>query len=279
MVLFMDSGTGEITIEGISCDSELTVTKTERMHKFRTGLIYEAGVAAKIRSALEKRGIKVKGVSSKCINISKDWLVQILVILYYGLLKLEKSNRFAYLTNAANINSEWKENPGIELQQLKEKEYWRKVEQFDRSKLAKASPAKPCQPKRNGIKALIVEDELISSRLMFHYISQLGVCDLVSNGKEAIEAFIKAIDKGENYDLITLDIMMPEMNGHEVLKRIRSIEEERGITSTRIIMTSSVDDAKAIMYAFIEQCDGYLVKPISKKALMKRLSELNLTDY
>ena len=55
------------------------------------------------------------------------------------------------------------------------------------------------------------------------YITTLGECDLVNNGSEAIKAFIKAIDKGENYDLITLDIVMPEMDGHEVLKRIRKI--------------------------------------------------------
>ena len=109
---------------------------------------------------------------------------------------------------------------------------------------------------------------------MFTYLSPLGECDIVHNGLEAIEAFLKAIDKGENYDLITLDIMMAGMNGSEVLKRIRSIEEERGIASAKIIMTTATDDAKVIISAFREQCDGYLVKPIGKKALMKRLNEL-----
>ncbi len=111
------------------------------------------------------------------------------------------------------------------------------------------------------------------------YITTLGECDLVNNGSEAIKAFIKAIDKGENYDLITLDIVMPEMDGHEVLKRIRKIEEERGLDSTKIIMTTAMDDAKVIMSAFKEQCDGYLVKPIRKEDLMKRLCELNLLDH
>jgi len=278
LTLFLDSCTGEIAIEGISCDYERTVAKPDSMREFHTGLVYEDSVAAKIRSALNKRGVKVKGVPVKCINISKDWLVQILTILYYG-LDHKGSDRLAYLINAANNNSEWKNNPGIELQKLKEKEYWNKVKQFNRAKRTKTASPQHCQPKHHGIKTLVVDDELVGGNMLALYISPLGECDLVNNGSEAIKAFIKAIDKGESYDLITLDIVMPEMNGDEVLKRIRNIEEERGLPSTKIIMITAMDDAKVIMSAFKEQCDGYLVKPIRKVDLMKRLCELNLLDH
>jgi two-component system chemotaxis response regulator CheY len=278
LVLFLDSCTGEIVIEGISCDYDQTVAKPESMREFRTGLVYEDSVAAKIRLALNKRGVKVKSVPGKCINISNDWLVQILAILYYG-LDHKVSDRLAYLTNAANSNSEWKNNPGSELQKLKEKEYWNKVKQFNRLKRAKTASAQHSQPKRHGIKTLVVDDELVGGNMLALYISPLGECDLVNNGSEAIKAFNEAIDKGESYDLITLDIVMPEMNGDEVLKRIRNIEEERGLASTKIIMITAMDDAKVIMSAFKEQCDGYLVKPIRKVDLMKRLCELNLLDH
>ena len=45
------------------------------------------------------------------------------------------------------------------------------------------------------------------------------------DGKEAIDAFRMAIEEARPYSLICLDIMMPEMDGHEVLKEIRRIEE------------------------------------------------------
>lgn len=277
IVLFMNSRTGEIEIEGISCDGEPTAAKPAAMRAFRTGLIYEANVAAKIRWALAKRGVKVHGVPGKCINISKDWLVQILTILYYGLFDGTPSDRLAYLIHAANNNSEWKNNPGIELQKIKEKEYWDKVERHNRTKQAKTAPGHQCRPKRHGIKALVVDDELVSGSMLAFLISPLGECDLVNNGPEAIKAFVAAIDAGETYDLVTLDIVMPDMDGHEILKRIRNIEEERGIASAKIVMVTAMDNATAILSAFKEQCDGYLVKPIRKEDLMKRLGELNLT--
>lgn len=278
IVLYMNSSTGEIAIEGVSGACDRTAAASDTMREFRTGLAYEAGVAEKIRWAVNKRGIKVRGVPGKCINTSKDWLVQILSILYYGLSAEKPSDRLAYLIDAANQNPEWKDNPGIELQRLKETDYWNKVEQHSRSKRATSAPAQHCPPKRRGIRALIVDDELVSGSMLVLNISPLGRCDLVNNGPDAIKAFIRAIDDGEHYDLVTLDIVMPEMDGHEVLKRIRIIEEERGIASAKIVMTTAMDDAKVILSAFKEQCDGYLVKPVRKEDLMKRLCEFELLE-
>ncbi len=275
LVLFMDSSTGEIVIEGISCDWEQTVAKADNMREFRTGLVYEPCVAARIKSALNKRGVKVNGVPGKCLNISKDWLIQILAILYYGLQDQNKSDCLAYLKNAANNNSVWKQNPGLELQKLKELEYLNKTEQFNLAKRVKTASGRQYQAAIR-IRTLIVDNDLISGKIMFCHLSPMGKCDIVNNGSDAIKAFIEAIDKGESYDLVTLDIMLPKFHGHEVLKRIRSIEEERGVASAKIIMTTALNNAKLIMSAFKEQCDAYLIKPIRKKILMKRLGELNL---
>ena len=126
------------------------------------------------------------------------------------------------------------------------------------------------------MKILIVEDDFMSRKLMLAYLSPLGECDVASNGTEAIEAFIIATEGGKHYDLITLDIMMPEINGQEVLKRIRAIEEKGGLTPTHIIMTSALADAGNIMSAFKSQCEGYLVKPISSAKLHELLQEFSL---
>ena len=79
------------------------------------------------------------------------------------------------------------------------------------------------------MKTLIVEDEFTSRRLLQKILAAYGECDIAIHGKEALEAFRLARDEREPYDLICLDIMMPEMDGQETLKMIRKTEEEMGI--------------------------------------------------
>ena len=130
------------------------------------------------------------------------------------------------------------------------------------------------------MKVLLVEDDFICRKILLTYFYKQSECecDVASNGSEAIEAFMLAKESGKPYDLIMLDIMMPEMSGQEVLKRIRAIEEAQGLTATaaRIVMTTALKDSDSIMGAFRHQCDGYLVKPIAFDKLTKLISELKL---
>jgi len=124
------------------------------------------------------------------------------------------------------------------------------------------------------MKALIVEDDFINRKVMLALLSKFGECDVASNGVEALEAFVIAMNDGEKYDLITLDIMMPDMSGQEVLKKIRQIEVDRSLSPTCIIMTSALHDGSNIMTAFKNQCDGYICKPISSDKLKEMLVNL-----
>ena len=79
------------------------------------------------------------------------------------------------------------------------------------------------------MKVLIAEDDFASRKFMLRFFEKYGECDVTVDGKEAVEAYKMAIECGEPYDLICLDIMMPEMDGHQALKTIRKIEEENGV--------------------------------------------------
>ena len=81
---------------------------------------------------------------------------------------------------------------------------------------------------------------------------------------------------GALYDLICLDIMMPGMNGQEALKLIREEESKAKIKGSKVLMTTALDDSKNVMSAFKEQCDGYLVKPITTDKLKEKLLEFKL---
>ena len=131
------------------------------------------------------------------------------------------------------------------------------------------------------MKCLIVEDDFAARRLMQKYLSIHGDCDVAVDGKEAVEAFRQAMDEKELYDLICLDIMMPNMDGHEALKTIRQIESEHGVSGldcVKVIMTTALDDSKNVMGSFTEGCEAYIVKPVEKDKLLEEMANLGLVE-
>ena len=129
------------------------------------------------------------------------------------------------------------------------------------------------------MKTLVVEDDFTSRLLLQELLKSFGEVHAAVNGKEAVMAVEKAFTAGEPYDLVCLDIMMPEMDGHQALAKIRSLEEARGTVSSegmKIIMTTALDDVKSVSAAYEKLCDGYLVKPIDKTKLTAQLKELHL---
>jgi two-component system chemotaxis response regulator CheY len=131
------------------------------------------------------------------------------------------------------------------------------------------------------MKTLIVEDEFTSRVLLQGLLGPYGECHVAVNGTEAVQACLAALAAGEPYDLICLDIMMPEMDGLAALNQIRAEEEQRGILSHRgstIIMTTALDDVRHIVDAFYGLCDGYLAKPIDGAQLLELLDRLKLRE-
>ncbi len=131
------------------------------------------------------------------------------------------------------------------------------------------------------MKALIVEDDFTSRVYLQTVLSRYGDCHIAVNGKEAVEAFRMAAGNGSPYDLICMDILMPEMDGQEAVKHVRAIEEARGVFSThgvKIVMTTAVNDMKEVFRSFEELCDAYLVKPIDTAELLHRLRSFRLIE-
>ena len=131
------------------------------------------------------------------------------------------------------------------------------------------------------MKYLIVEDDFAARRLLKRYLSSYGECDIAVDGNEAVEAFREAVDDNEPYDLICLDIMMPNMDGREALKAIRQIEHEHGINGldgVKVIMTTALGDSKSVIGSFREGCEAYIVKPVEKTKLLEEMEKLGLIE-
>jgi two-component system, chemotaxis family, chemotaxis protein CheY len=126
---------------------------------------------------------------------------------------------------------------------------------------------------------LLVEDDFASRLLLQTFLCKYGECHVAVNGREAVEAFRGALEHGQRYDLICMDIMMPEMDGREAVRHIRALEEEFGILSTsgaKIVMTTAVDEVKEVIRCFHELCDSYLTKPIDLGKLLAQMRAYQL---
>ncbi len=132
------------------------------------------------------------------------------------------------------------------------------------------------------MRTLIVEDDPISQTLLVNILSQYGTCEVARNGKDAIASYKSSMQSGTPFDLICLDIMMPEMDGHEVLKTIRRMEKEDDIDpadEVKIIMITALSSPKDVFNAYYHgKCTVYLVKPIEKQKLIEKLIEYKLID-
>ena len=129
------------------------------------------------------------------------------------------------------------------------------------------------------MRILIAEDDFASRKAILKFLSAYGECDVTVDGMEAIDAFMMALEDNEPYDLICLDVMMPVMDGYQVLKAIRDIETQRGISKkkrVKVIMTSALNEERNVKTAFELGCEAYSGKPIDVEKFDKLLKKLEL---
>ncbi len=133
------------------------------------------------------------------------------------------------------------------------------------------------------LRILVVEDDFTSRQLMVTALSRYGDCHVAKDGLEAVQAVIESYEKTPTvpYDLICMDVQMPNMDGTVASKTIREIERGKDIEGTEfesvIIMISCVEDPKVIMKACY-QCGAnhYFVKPLDLNQMTRQMQKLGL---
>jgi len=131
------------------------------------------------------------------------------------------------------------------------------------------------------MKILLAEDDFVTRKYMSNFLCKYGECDVTVDGMEAVDAFLMALEDGEPYDLVCLDIMMPVMDGYQALVGIRNLEKERGIPdekSVKVIMTTALNEEKNVKMAFELGCTIYSGKPIDQERFDQALKKLGLIE-
>ena len=144
-----------------------------------------------------------------------------------------------------------------------------------------AAAASRTPPGGGPLRVLLAEDDFSSRLLLQTFLARYGECHVVVNGREAVEAFRTALERKRRYDLVCMDIMMPEMDGAEAVRQVRAMEEAQGILSNygaKIVMTTAVDDIRSVAKCFQDLCDGYLVKPIDLAKLLGLMKSYQLVQ-
>lgn len=129
------------------------------------------------------------------------------------------------------------------------------------------------------LKILIADDDFSSRKIMKAFLENYGTIDMTVDGEETLFAFKTAMKEGDPYDLICLDIMMPKVDGQEVLREIRQIEKEKdvyGKNAVKVVMTTALDDPQNVMESFKSDATGYITKPFDEDDFITTLRELKI---
>lgn len=130
------------------------------------------------------------------------------------------------------------------------------------------------------VRCLVVDDDELGRELIAQYLEGIAACEMAENGLKAVEMFRTAFEGGSPYDLIILDIVMPEMDGHSAAKEIRLIEKEWGVSiheGVNIIVISSLNAPNDVIQAYVSaRSAAHLVKPVQPVKLLATLSKLGV---
>ncbi|MBX7172152.1 MAG: PAS domain S-box protein [Pyrinomonadaceae bacterium] len=136
-----------------------------------------------------------------------------------------------------------------------------------RSKISENS-----QIENSKLKILVADDNKVNQKVALLMLKSLGyIADVVNNGKEALDALQK-----QNYDIVLMDVQMPEMDGMEVTRYVRR-EQNPQINPYIIAMTANAmrGDREACLNAGM---NDYLSKPIRKDQLQRALEKCSLEN-
>ncbi|MBI5846107.1 MAG: response regulator [Deltaproteobacteria bacterium] len=143
-----------------------------------------------------------------------------------------------------------------------------RVEEDRLNDIADEAQAEETRPEILSGRVLLAEDGPDNRRLLSLFLKRAGIIpDFAENGREAYEKALSAAQMGKAYDVILMDMQMPEMDGYEATRLLR----ENGYTKPIIALTAhaTVLDKNRCLEA---GCDDYIAKPVNRERLLAIVS-------
>ena len=120
-------------------------------------------------------------------------------------------------------------------------------------------------------KILIVDDSTSVREQLTAFLEPYAECHTAVNGQEAVDM----IKEGTNFDLVIMDVIMPEKDGLTAVKEIREFEKENGgsinKTLTIIIATTIKDPSRILIAQYECGADAYIAKPFTEQTVLQTL--------
>jgi two-component system chemotaxis response regulator CheY len=130
------------------------------------------------------------------------------------------------------------------------------------------------------VRLMVVDDDESSRELLCTFLSRFGDVEVASRGPDAVSMVTGAIRSGRPFRLIFLDVMMPEMDGHEVLKQIRRVEEVYSVARpASVAMTSAKRDRETVLRARQYGSEAYFAKPLDREKLETWMRSQGVGDH
>jgi len=126
------------------------------------------------------------------------------------------------------------------------------------------------KPKR-ALRILLAEDNAVNQKFAVRVIEKAGHSVVVANnGREAFEEWERA-----RYDVVLMDVQMPEMDGLEATARIRDLEEQRGVAKRTPIIAMTANAMKGDKELCLEAgMDGYVSKPVKRQTMFAEIERV-----
>lgn len=118
---------------------------------------------------------------------------------------------------------------------------------------------------------LVVDDDDMGRMMLQDFLTEFAPCDAASNGREGLSCFEMALAGGNPYGLLCIDLIMPEMNGLALIRKIREIEKNHPFFTdfrTKIFVITANDSPWDKADLVLDNlCDAYIVKPFNRNTL------------
>jgi CheY-like chemotaxis protein len=126
-----------------------------------------------------------------------------------------------------------------------------------------------------GLRVLVAEDNPINQKVITFMLEPMGMTPVIAgNGREAL-AFYKI----DSFDLILMDMMMPEMDGLAATQAIRAWEKQNNLPRTPIAMLSANAMSEHVQAALAAGCDVHIAKPVTPATLVTGMTEALFMEH